>query len=315
MSNNRKFIIGSRGSKLALIQANWAKSKLEEANKEKEFEIEIIKTKGDKILDTPLSRIGGMGLFTKELENALLEKKVDLVVHSAKDVPTEVPEGLMLSAFSKREDPHDVLISKGNLTLSGLPEKAKIGTSSLRRGAQLLAFRKDLELVDLRGNLDTRLKKLDSGELDAIVVARAGLIRLGMEDKASEIISSDIMLHAVGQGALCIETRDDDNVVEIMVKVLNHNETSFEVKAERAFLKKLKGGCQVPIGAHSELWYPVNLKLEGVICSLDGSTILRESTIAKLDDFEILGYELADKLLSMGGYQILEEIRKSLPQE
>ena len=177
MNKRNKIIIGSRGSKLALIQANWVKAQLEESNKETEFVIEIIKTTGDKITDAPLARIGGVGLFTKELENALLENKVDLVVHSAKDVPTEIPDGLIIGAVTERKDPHDVLISKNNSTLRDLPQNAKIGTSSLRRIAQLLAFRPDISIVDLRGNLDTRLKKLESGGLDAIIVARAGLLR------------------------------------------------------------------------------------------------------------------------------------------
>lgn len=314
MEKRNKIIIGSRGSKLALIQANWAKSQLEESNSDIEFNIEKIKTTGDKITDTPLSRIGGVGLFTKELENALLENKVDLVVHSAKDMPTEIPEGLEIGAISKREDPHDALISKGNLSLRDLPQNARIGTSSLRRIAQLLAYRSDLEIVDLRGNLDTRLKKLDSGKLDAIVVARAGLLRLGLSDKASEIISYDIMLPAVGQGALCIEIRDNDKDIKKMISILNHHDTMFAVKAERALLAKLQGGCQVPIGALAEIIFPVNLKLEATVCSLSGAVVLRDSREGKLDDFADIGNELANKLLTIGGAGILENIRKTLKQ-
>ncbi len=312
MEKRNKIVIGSRGSKLALIQANWVKAKLEEHNQEIEFIIEKIKTQGDKITDVPLSRIGGIGLFTKELENALLDKKVDIVVHSAKDVPTEIPDGLIIGAVTKREDPHDVLISRHNLSLRDLPQNAKIGTSSLRRRSQILAFRSDIEVVDLRGNLDTRLKKLDSGELDAIVVARAGLLRFGLSDKASDIIPYDIMLPAVGQGALCIEIRDDDNKVKEFISILNHHGTMCEVKAERALLAKLQGGCQIPIGAHAEIVFPVNLKLEAVVCSLDGTTIIRDSIEGKFEDFTTIGYELANKLLGMGGNKILEEIRKNL---
>ncbi len=312
MEKRNKIVIGSRGSKLALIQANWVKAKLEEHNQEIEFIIEKIKTQGDKITDVPLSRIGGIGLFTKELENALLDKKVDIVVHSAKDVPTEIPDGLIIGAVTKREDPHDVLISRHNLSLRDLPQNARVGTSSLRRRSQILAFRSDIEVVDLRGNLDTRLKKLDSDELDAIVVARAGLLRFGLSDKASDIIPYDIMLPAVGQGALCIEIRDDDDKVKEFISILNHHGTMCEVKAERALLAKLQGGCQIPIGAHAEIVFPVNLKLEAVVCSLDGTTIIRDSIEGKFEDFTTIGYELANKLLGMGGNKILEEIRKNL---
>ncbi len=312
MKKRKTIVIGSRGSKLALIQANWVKSQLEESNPDIKFSIEKFKTKGDKLTDAPLSRLGGTGLFTKELENALLDNKVDLIVHSAKDVPTEIPEGLVLGAFPKREDPHDVLISKNNQCLKDLPQNAVIGTSSLRRRAQILAFRQDLKVVDLRGNLDTRLKKLESAELDAIVVARAGLLRFSLSEKASEIIPYDIMLPAVGQGALCIEIRDNDDEVKEIISILNHHETMCEVKTERVLLAKLQGGCQVPIGAHTEIVFPVNLKLEAVVCSLDGTTIIRDSIEGKIDDFADIGYELAYKLLRMGGDTILEEIRKNL---
>ncbi len=312
MKKRKIIVIGSRGSKLALIQANWVKSQLEESNPDIKFSIEKFKTKGDKLTDAPLSKLGGTGLFTKELENALLDNKVDLIVHSAKDVPTEIPEGLVLGAFPKREDPHDVLISKNNQCLKDLPQNAVIGTSSLRRRAQILAFRQDLKVVDLRGNLDTRLKKLDSGDLDAIVVARAGLLRFSLSEKASEIIPYDIMLPAVGQGALCIEIRDNDDEVKEIISILNHHETMCEVKTERVLLAKLQGGCQVPIGAHTEIVFPVNLKLEAVVCSLDGTTIIRDSIEGKIDDFADIGYELAYKLLRMGGDTILEEIRKTL---
>ncbi|MFQ5963259.1 MAG: hydroxymethylbilane synthase [Candidatus Scalinduaceae bacterium] len=312
MSNRKTIVIGSRGSKLALIQANWVKAQLEAHNREIEFNIEKIKTTGDKITDVPLARIGGMGLFTKELENALLDEKVDLIVHSAKDIPTEIPEGLILGAFSKREDPHDVLISKDNLTLNKLPQNARIGTSSLRRRSQILSFRSDLEVVDLRGNLDTRLKKIDSGELDAIVVARAGLLRFGLFDKASEIIQYDIMLPAVGQGALCIEIRGNDADVKEIISILNHQETMYAVKTERVLLAELQGGCQIPIGAHAEIVLPDKLELEAVVCSLDGKTVVRDSISGNVDDFADIGHKLAQRLLSMGGAKILEEIRTSL---
>lgn len=315
MKNRNKIVIGSRGSKLALIQANWVKSQLEEANDGIEFVIEIVKTTGDNITDAPLSKIGSIGLFTKELENALLDKKVDLVVHSAKDVPTEIPDRLEIGAVTKREDPHDVLISKEHVSLKELPQNAKLGTSSLRRRSQVLAVRPDLKIVDLRGNLDTRLKKLDAGDLDAILVARAGLIRLGLADKASEIIPYDIMLPAVGQGALCIEIREDDRNIRNLIRSLIDYNSMYEIKAERALLARLQGGCQIPIGAHAEVIYPSNLKMEAVVCTLDGTTVIRDTVDGKVDDFSTMGIELANKLLGRGGYKILEDIRANLGQE
>ncbi len=315
MKEQNKYIIGTRGSKLALVQANWIKSQLEDTNKEIEFSIEIIKTTGDYITDVPLSKIGDIGLFTKELENALIDKKVDLVVHSAKDMPTEIPERLEIGAVTKREDPHDVLISKGHVSLKNLPKNAKLGTSSLRRRSQVLAIRPDLEIVDLRGNLDTRLNKLDSGDLDAIIVARAGLIRLGLTDKASEIIPYDVMLPAVGQGALCIEVRENDEEIKKIIRVLIDYNSMFEVKAERALLARLQGGCQIPIGAHAEVIYPSNLKMEAVVCSLDGTTVIRDTVEGKVDDFSTMGIELGSKLLGRGGLKILEDIRATLGQK
>lgn len=315
MENRNKIVIGSRGSKLALIQANWVKSQLEEANDGIEFIIEIVKTTGDNITDAPLSKIGSIGLFTKELENALLDKKVDLVVHSAKDVPTEIPDRLEIGAVTKREDPHDVLISKEHVSLKELPQNAKLGTSSLRRRSQVLAIRPDLKIVDLRGNLDTRLKKLDAGDIDAILVARAGLIRLGLADKASEIIPYDIMLPAVGQGALCIEIREDDRNIRNLIRSLIDYNSMYEIKAERALLARLQGGCQIPIGAHAEVIYPSNLKMEAVVCTLDGTTVIRDTVDGKVDDFSTMGIELANKLLGRGGYKILEDIRANLAQK
>jgi len=315
LEKKNKIVIGSRGSKLALTQANLVKSQLGKANKDIEFTIEIIKTTGDNITDVPLSKIGNIGLFTKELENALLDKKVDLVVHSAKDMPTDIPDGLEIGAVTKREDPHDALISKDNVSLKDLPQNAKLGTSSLRRRSQVLACRPDLEIVDLRGNLDTRLKKLETGDLDAILVALAGLTRLGSADKASEVIPYDIMLPVVGQGALCIEVRENDEQIKEIIKIIQHFDTRFEVMAERTLLHRLQGGCQIPIGAHAEVIFPVNLKMEAVVCSLDGTTIIRDSVEGKVDDFSTMGIELANKLLGRGGRKILEDIRAHLTKE
>ena len=315
MEKRDKIVIGSRGSKLALIQANWVKSQLEKDNKEIEFTIEIIKTTGDKITDVPLSKIGSIGLFTKELEDALLDKKIDLVVHSAKDMATEIPDGLEIGAITKREDPRDALISKGNKSLKDLPQNAKLGTSSLRRKAQVLAYRPDLEILDLRGNLDTRLQKLETGDLDAILVAMAGLTRLGCADKATEVIPYDIMLPAVGQGALCIEIRENDEQIKDLLKVVLHYDTRFAVMAERVLLHRLQGGCQIPVGAHAEIIFPVNIKMEAVVCSLDGKTVIRDSVVGKVDDYSVMGLDLANKLLGRGGRQVLEDIRAKLAEE
>ncbi len=315
MEKRDKIVIGSRGSKLALIQANWVKSQLEKDNKKIEFTIEVIKTTGDKITDVPLSKIGSIGLFTKELEDALLDKKIDLVVHSAKDMATDIPDGLEIGAITKREDPRDALISKGNLSLKDLPQNAKLGTSSLRRKAQVLAYRPDLEILDLRGNLDTRLQKLETGDLDAILVAMAGLTRLGCADKATEVIPYDIMLPAVGQGALCIEIRENDEQIKDLLKVVLHYDTRFAVMAERVLLHRLQGGCQIPVGAHAEIIFPVNIKMEAVVCSLDGKTVIRDSVVGKVDDYSVMGLDLANKLLGRGGRQILEDIRANLAKE
>src|SRR4030043_26424 len=245
--------IGTRGSQLALYQANWVKEKLVETHPDLNVMLIKIKTTGDKIQDAPLAKIGGKGLFGKENEEALNQKKIDLAVHSIKDVPTEFPKGLHLSVITKREDPRDVLISKDGKTLKDLPQHAKIGTSSLRRQAQLLHFRSDVELIPLRGNLDTRLKKLKTMNLDAIILALAGVKRLGFEERITEIIPPEISLPAIGQGALGIETRTDDHAVEGQIRFLNDRDSSIAITAERAFLKKLEGGCQVPIAAYSRV--------------------------------------------------------------
>ena len=255
--------IGTRGSQLALFQANWVKDRLAQAHPDLDVSLVKIKTTGDKIQDAPLAKIGGKGLFVKEIEEALLQKRADLAVHSIKDVPTEFPKGLHLSAITKREDPRDVLISKDGKPLKDLPKGAKIGTSSLRRQAQLLHFRSDFELIPLRGNLDTRLKKLKTMNLDAIVLALAGIKRLGFEEKITEIISPEISLPAIGQGALGIETRMADQEVERQIRFLNDRDTSIAVRAERAFLGKLEGGCQVPIAAFARI-VGTSLQIDGL---------------------------------------------------
>jgi hydroxymethylbilane synthase len=268
-----------------------------------------IKTTGDKIQDAPLAKIGGKGLFVKEIEEALIRKEIDLAVHSIKDVPTELPEGLHLSVITRREDPRDVFISRNGIPLRDLPHRAKIGTSSLRRQAQLLYFRDDFELIPLRGNLDTRLKKLKTLNLDGIILAYAGVKRLGLADKITEIIPLEISLPAVGQGALGIETRIDDKEVEERIHFLNDPASDIAISAERAFLRRLGGGCQVPIAAFGQTIGP-NLKIDGMVGTIDGKRLIRHHLEGQTMEAETVGIELADILLSKGAREILEEIYK-----
>ena len=299
--------IGTRGSQLALFQANWVKDQLSRTYPDLNVRLVKIKTTGDKIQDAPLAKIGGKGLFVKEIEEALLQKRIDLAVHSIKDVPTEFPEGLHLSVITRREDPRDVLISKDGRTLRELAQKAKVGTSSLRRQAQLLHFRDDLELIPLRGNLDTRLKKLKTTNLDAIVLALAGVKRLGLEGMITEIISTEVSLPAIGQGALGIETRRDDREVEGRIGFLNDRESSIAVTSERAFLKKLEGGCQVPIAAYARTVGNA-LHIDGLVGTIDGKRLIRHHREGSIDGAESLGIELADLLLSQGAKEVLDEV-------
>jgi hydroxymethylbilane synthase len=299
--------IGTRGSQLALFQANWVKDQLGKAHPDLNVTLVKIKTTGDKIQDVPLAKIGGKGLFVKEIEESLLQKKIDLAVHSIKDVPTEFPLGLHLSAITKREDPRDVFISRDGRTLKNLPQGAKIGTSSLRRQAQLLHFRNDFELIPLRGNLDTRLKKLRTMSLDGIVLALAGVRRLGLEEMVTEIIPADISLPAIGQGALGIETRMDDKEVEGKIRFLNDRDASLSVTAERAFLKKLEGGCQVPLAAYARL-AGRTLHVDGLVGSIDGKRLIRHHVEGPVENAESLGVELAEILLGKGAKEILDEV-------
>jgi hydroxymethylbilane synthase len=299
--------IGTRGSQLALFQANWVKDQLGKVHPDLNVTLVKIKTTGDKIQDVPLAKIGGKGLFVKEIEESLLKKKIDLAVHSIKDVPTEFPQGLHLSVITQREDPRDVFISKDGRTLRTLPQGAKIGTSSLRRQAQLLHFRNDFELIPLRGNLDTRLKKLRTMSLDGIVLALAGVRRLGLEETVTEIIPADISLPAIGQGALGIETRMDDREVEGKIQFLNDRDSSISVTAERAFLKKLEGGCQVPLAAYAHL-AGKTLHVEGLVGSIDGKRLIRHHVEGPIENAESLGIELAEILLGKGAKEILDEV-------
>ena len=304
---NKKIRIGTRGSQLALWQANWVKSKLSEWNPGIEIEIHKIKTTGDKILDAPLSKVGGKGLFVKEIEEALFDKKIDIAVHSMKDVPTDLPEGLSISAITEREDPRDALISKDGLKLKELKKGAKIGTSSLRRQVQLLNFREDFKIYQLRGNLNTRMKKLSAGDFDAIMLAAAGVKRMGWKDKITEYLPYDIFLPAIGQGALGIEIRDSDREAGKIVERFNHRETSLCVRAERSFLERLEGGCQVPIAAFGMI-NGNTIKLEGLVGSIDGKILYRDTETDGENRVEELGVRLAEKLLNMGADKILKEV-------
>lgn len=305
-TTKKKITIGTRGSMLALWQANWVKSELERVHG-LTVELNIIKTTGDKITDVPLAQVGGKGLFVKEIEEALLDGRVDLAVHSMKDVPTEFPDGLALRCITKREDPRDALISREGKKLSELAEGAKVGTSSLRRRSQLLTKRPDLKITDLRGNLDTRLRKLEEGVYDAIILAGAGMNRLGWSDKITELIDPELMLPAIGQGALGIETRISDGETNELVSFFDHPNTSDAVKGERALLKKLEGGCQVPIAAYGTV-KDMTLKLKGLVAAVDGSRIIESSIEGNSRDAEALGVELAEKLLQMGAKEILDEL-------
>ncbi|NIQ38573.1 MAG: hydroxymethylbilane synthase [Proteobacteria bacterium] len=301
--------IGTRGSKLALWQAEWVKAKLLAAHPDLRVELVKIKTSGDMILGIPLAKIGGKGLFVKEIESALLEGRVDLAVHSMKDVPILIPQGLMLYGVTEREDPFDVTVSKNDRALNDLPSNARIGTSSLRRQAQLLHFRSDLEVVSIRGNLDTRLRKLDEQNLEAVILASAGLKRMGLSDRVTETIPPEICLPAIGQGVLAIETRERDPEVHDLVAFLNDSETAIAMEAERSFLKRLEGGCQVPIAAYARR-VDGELEIEGMVASVDGKKMVRQSERGKPNEAEALGTRLAETLLSLGGDEILKEIYK-----
>lgn len=306
-----KLTIGTRGSALALWQTNWVKAELQNFFPGLTVEIEIIKTTGDKILDSPLSKIGDKGLFTKELETALLERRVDLAVHSLKDVPTKVPEGLTISVVSEREDIRDVFIASPKTEIKeidDLPIGSKVATGSLRRKCQLLNWRPDLEIINIRGNLNTRLTKLDDSNWAGMILARAGVVRLGWENRITQVLPLDKMLPAVGQGALGIEIRTDDPETFEIVTKLNHKETEFAVKGERALLRHLEGGCQIPIGAYGRIKGGL-FKLDAVIGSLDGKSVVRDSIEGNPESAEQLGIELAEKLLSKGGKEILDEIK------
>jgi len=298
--------IGTRASQLALWQANWVKSELEKRYPGMEVTLTKIKTIGDKILDVPLAQVGGKGLFVKEIEEAMLRGEIDIAVHSMKDVPTDFPEGLGLHCITEREDPRDAVISR-NVRFGELPQGARIGTSALRRQAQLLKVRPDLQMVIIRGNVETRIRKLEDDNLDAVILAAAGLKRLGFTEKVAEYLDTDLSIPAIGQGALGIECRLDDAVITETIDFFNHPDTSYAVRAERALLKRCEGGCQVPIAAHGTVSGGV-LRLVGFIAAVDGRRSVRGEVSGPVAECEKLGIQLADQLLGEGGKAILEEV-------
>lgn len=299
--------IGTRQSLLALWQSNYIAGLLQQQYPDCQVTLKKIVTKGDRILDVPLAQIGGKGLFTKEIETDLLDGSIDLAVHSLKDMPTVLPEGLCLTAITSRANVGDAFVSNKYDSFAQLPEGAVLGTSSLRRKAQLLAVRPDLKIVDLRGNVDTRLRKLDEGRMDAIILAAAGLERLGHADRIKEILPTSVCLPAVGQGALAIECRSNDEEVRSMLAFLNDDAVKQATDAERAFLGLIEGGCQVPIGVHADVT-GTEIKIEAVIASLDGSAILRNTISGPSEQAAELGRQLGRQMLDDGGRQILADI-------
>lgn len=316
----RTIIVGSRQSALALTQTGQVIDALQKLSDEHgldfQFEVKKIITKGDRILDVTLSKVGGKGLFVKEIEQAMLDKEIDMAVHSMKDMPSELPEGLINGAVPLRVDARDCLISTEGLNLDQLPQGAKVGTSSLRRSSQLKAYRPDLQLESIRGNIDSRLRKLENGEFQAILLAAAGLYRMGWEDRVTSYLAVDVCLPAVGQGALGIECREDDESLRKLLALYNDEATSLTVAAERKFLSVLNGGCQVPIGAHA-VWVtdPADvsqtgakvIQLTGMVGSPDGDIILKETLIGSHP--EKLGLEVAEKLIAQGAENILAQVR------
>lgn len=303
--------IGTRGSKLALWQAYFIKSEIERLFPDLDVELKIIKTTGDRITDRPLAMVGGKGLFVKEIENALLARDIDLAVHSMKDMPGELPEGLAIGAVPKRENPFDVLISKDKCLLSDYKQGAKIGTSSLRRASQIKHVRPDITIVSIRGNLDTRIRKLKSGEYDAIVLAAAGLRRLDQENEITEYLDETVMTPAVGQGALCIETRENDGDIALIMERLDHHDTRICVTGERAFLKQIEGSCHIPVACFGKIVDTDKVMLTAVVASEDGKQLIKEQIISPKDKVENSGQALASQILEKGGKKILEHLNSN----
>lgn len=309
-TSTRTIRIGSRKSQLALVQSYWVQAELQKHFPDRQFEVETMSTQGDKILDVPLAKIGDKGLFTKELEVSMLERQTDLAVHSLKDLPTKLPEGLILGCVTERENPADALVVNAqhkDKLLDTLPAGSVIGTSSLRRLAQLRHHFPHLTFKDVRGNVNTRLAKLDAGEYDAIILAVAGLTRLDMSDRIHQSIPAELSLHAVGQGALGIEIREGDAEILEVVKVLEHAPTRDRCLAERAFLRELEGGCQVPIGVNTEI-NGDQLTLKGLVASLDGQNLIKDTISGLASEADNLGRELALRMRSAGAGEILAAI-------
>ncbi|MEN6463780.1 MAG: hydroxymethylbilane synthase [Syntrophaceae bacterium] len=307
MASRREFRVGSRGSALALTQTKWVVDRIKEKHPGVSVEIVIIKTTGDKLPNAPLSEIGGKGVFVKEIEEALLRKDVDFAVHSLKDMPAEIPDGLHIPVVPLREDPRDVLVSRGGKRLDKLPKGARIGTGSLRRGCQLKHRFPQFEIVPIRGNLDTRIRKLETENLDAVVVALAGMNRMGMAEKITQIIPDDIVVPAIGQGALGLELRSDDAETAQLVSFLDDPETRIAVQAERAFLKCFGSGCQLPIAARATVNEDA-VSIVAVVASLDGKKLIKDQAAAGLQHAESLGKRTAQRILAKGGKEILASV-------
>lgn len=310
----RKIIVGSRRSKLALTQTNWVINQLKAIDPSFDFEVKEIVTKGDRILDMTLSKVGGKGLFVKEIEQAMLDKEIDMAVHSMKDMPAVLPDGLIIGCIPEREDHRDALISKGHVRFDELKSGAVVGTSSLRRGAQLLARRPDIEIKWIRGNIDTRLAKLETEEYDAIILAAAGLTRLGWaSDVVTERLDPDICLPAIGQGALSIECRGDDEELRNLLNKFSCKKTDLTVRAERAFLQKMEGGCQVPIAGYAEVNKNGEIVLTCLVGSPDGKIIYKE--LVKGKNPEEVGIEAANRLIQQGAKALIDKVKEELGGE
>ena len=297
--------IGTRGSQLALWQANFIRSEIQRLFPDQAVELTIIKTTGDRITDRPLALVGGKGLFVKEIEMALLNKEIDLAVHSMKDMPGELPRGLVIGAIPKRANPFDVLISRDNRLLADYTKGSKIGTSSLRRASQIKHLRPDLTIESIRGNLDTRIKKLKAGEYDAIVLAAAGLIRLEQADEITEYLDEATMIPAVGQGALCIETRENDRNIAPVMEKLDHPDTRICVSGERSFLRQIDGSCHIPVACFGRITGNT-VVFTAVVASVDGRDLIKEQIVCPVDEVERSGQLLAERVLEKGGRKILE---------
>ncbi|MGA2191771.1 MAG: hydroxymethylbilane synthase [Nitrospirota bacterium] len=311
MKRRDKIVIGTRGSMLALWQAEFVQRELMKTNPGVTIVLEKIKTTGDMILDVPLAKVGGKGLFVKEIEEAMLRKEIDIAVHSMKDVPTALPESLHLACMTKREDPRDAFLSRDSASFMALPKGASVGTSSLRRQCQLLAARPDIKIEQLRGNLDTRIRKMEEGVYDAVILAAAGIKRMGWADRIKEYIDPEVSLPAIGQGAIGIECRRDDLFMNDALSALQHQETWDCVVAERSFLRRLEGGCQVPIAAHARVIKDGGqniLRLAGLVGSVTGDRIIKDHILVPVKDGEEAGRRLAETLLSRGAGEILKEV-------